>query len=282
MSQPSRVVCPNRKLENKRGDNRCAGCGNTLPRFAGLPKVATPTVPDEGGTPSAAPRPDTEATQAVDADDVKRVLAVSPPAHVPDTGEISANVNAVAWMHCDPLPPIALIPGREITIGRKGCKLTLPHTEVSRHHATIKVVAANDISIIDHGSSNGTYVNGKRVTTQPLRVGDQIKLGPYSLELWQVKDLPAEDPESTRAVPLTFEPTFSGKLGGMGLVEVLESIASRKRTGLLFVTDRTQRGRIRFEAGETKEAEWGPLRGQAAIDEMSRLSFGTFAFAADS
>jgi hypothetical protein len=289
VSQSSRVVCPNCKLENRRGEIRCTGCGTALPRFAGLPKVGMPAVPggdDARATPGATPRPDSDATHAIDAREVRRALAAGPPASVPpapvaESGAIDANENAVAWIHCDPLPPIGLIPGREITIGRKACKLTLPHAEVSRHHATIKVVSAREITLTDHGSANGTYVNGRRATAQPLRVGDVVKIGPYSLELWQVKDLPVEDPDGTRAIPLAAEPTFSGKLGSMSLAEVLESIAARKRSGTLSVADRTQRGEIRFESGELKQAVWGPLRGQPAVDEMSRLTFGSFAFTAD-
>lgn len=280
MTASAKVLCPNCKLENRRGDPRCAGCGNALPRFAGLPRVATPALPPEEATPPAAPRRDTDETHQIDASEVQRVLAAGPPPPPATAGPAPTpepEATAVAWLHCEPLPPIALVDEQEVTIGRKNCRLILAHTEVSRHHATIKVSEAA-IAILDHGSSNGTYVNGKRVTQQVLRVGDLIKIGPYSLELWQVKDLPTEDPEVTGAVPLAVDSLFSGKLGAMNLAEVLDSIAARRRTGTLSVTDRQQRGLVRFADGRLLEAEWGRLRGDAAVKEMTKLGFGSFAF----
>lgn len=281
MTPPAKVVCPNCKLENRRGETRCTGCGNNLPRFLGLPKaaVAPPFAPE---TPSTALRRQSEETQAIDATDLKRVLATGAPAaavspSLPEAPEASA----VAWIHCEPLPPIALVPGHDITIGRKACRLLLAHTEVSRHHATLSVAATGQISITDHQSSNGTYVNGKRIQAQALRVGDQIKIGPYSIELWQVKDLPAEDPEGTSAILLAREPDFSGKLGAGLLPEALASIESRKRTGTLTVVDRQQRGAIRFAEGRVLSAEWGNLRGELAVQAMVKLSFGSFAFSSD-
>jgi two-component system, NtrC family, sensor kinase len=54
--------------------------------------------------------------------------------------------------------------------------LQLHDTEVSRHHAEIRV-ADNEYSISDLNSSNGTYVNGQRIRHQTLASGDQIQLG---------------------------------------------------------------------------------------------------------
>jgi DNA-binding winged helix-turn-helix (wHTH) protein len=52
---------------------------------------------------------------------------------------------------------------------------------VSRRHATI-VVAVNDVTIIDLGSRNGTFVNGRRIeAATPLADGDELRVGPAQL-----------------------------------------------------------------------------------------------------
>jgi len=49
---------------------------------------------------------------------------------------------------------------------------------VSRHHARI-VVGANQVTMEDLRSKNGTYVGGRRISAaSPLADGDQIRLGP--------------------------------------------------------------------------------------------------------
>jgi hypothetical protein len=52
-------------------------------------------------------------------------------------------------------------------------------TSVSRHHATIHITGGQ-YSVADHGSSNGTVLNGVRLaagTPQPLRSGDELEIG---------------------------------------------------------------------------------------------------------
>jgi VWFA-related protein len=56
------------------------------------------------------------------------------------------------------------------------CELVLDSREVSRVHARIE--AWDGIfRILDEGSSNGTYVNGRRVRRKELRVGDIVRFG---------------------------------------------------------------------------------------------------------
>ncbi|NIP87269.1 MAG: FHA domain-containing protein [Planctomycetales bacterium] len=54
--------------------------------------------------------------------------------------------------------------------------IRLHDTEVSRRHAEIRC-SAEACELIDLGSSNGTYVNGQRVTRCTLSSGDQVQLG---------------------------------------------------------------------------------------------------------
>ncbi len=69
------------------------------------------------------------------------------------------------------------LPEGETTVGRvpdNGIVIDAP--EVSRHHARLTVTGAR-IAIADLGSTNGTYVNGERITSTDLVAGDQIRFG---------------------------------------------------------------------------------------------------------
>ncbi len=81
-------------------------------------------------------------------------------------------------------------PGRErtetfdadvIKIGRvPSCHLMLENASVSRVHAVVER-AESGFVIIDLGSDDGTLVNGNRVNKTSLAIGDEIKIGPFTL-----------------------------------------------------------------------------------------------------
>ena len=60
--------------------------------------------------------------------------------------------------------------GESYTIGRDAdCRIKLTPTDVSHHHALLYRNAQGDVVIEDTNSTNGTYVNGERVTSRKLR-----------------------------------------------------------------------------------------------------------------
>lgn len=70
----------------------------------------------------------------------------------------------------------------ELHIGRSPTnEVALRETKVSRRHATIRH-QVDGFYVIDNQSSNGTFVNGKRITEHLLQPGDQIQIGSYELE----------------------------------------------------------------------------------------------------
>lgn len=84
-----------------------------------------------------------------------------------------------------------------ITIGRHpSCQVRFPAdlTTISRKHAEI-IREGNQFKLVDH-STNGTFVNGKRVTETYLKNGDVLTFaeegGPKVSFLTQVKETPAE------------------------------------------------------------------------------------------
>lgn len=67
--------------------------------------------------------------------------------------------------------------GEQVTIGRDSDNdVPLNDPDVSRHHARI-VFREAQATLIDTQSTNGTVVNGTKITEAPLRVGDMILVG---------------------------------------------------------------------------------------------------------
>ena len=87
----------------------------------------------------------------------------------------------------------------EIVLGREDATITLADEETSRRHAAIRVVEGA-VVIEDLGSTNGTYVDGRRITTATtLSGGETIKMGQtiFHLEV-EAEAEPEFDSGSTR------------------------------------------------------------------------------------
>ncbi len=71
-----------------------------------------------------------------------------------------------------------LLRGASISIGRDAANQIQVHdTEVSRNHARIDVADDKTLRLTDLGSSNGTFVNSRKVENQVLRSGDRVQVG---------------------------------------------------------------------------------------------------------
>jgi pSer/pThr/pTyr-binding forkhead associated (FHA) protein len=98
---------------------------------------------------------------------------------------------------------------REVTIGRDpSCAIVFDNPGVSRVHAVIEVSEGGAVRITDRGSSNGTYVNGRRVETAYLRPGDQIEIGKFTLEASHLGGA------AVAAAPQAAAPAFAAVPGG--------------------------------------------------------------------
>jgi len=66
----------------------------------------------------------------------------------------------------------------DFLIGRgTDCDLRLNESTISRHHCILHLVG-DEATLIDLGSSNGTFLNGQRVRSQAvLHSGDELGLG---------------------------------------------------------------------------------------------------------
>jgi class 3 adenylate cyclase len=73
--------------------------------------------------------------------------------------------------------------GAACSVGRADANnLVLAGDRVSRHHAMVQRHGGGDLWLTDLGSSNGTFLNGRRVSqATPIYDSDQIAIGPHRL-----------------------------------------------------------------------------------------------------
>src|SRR6266568_8733916 len=65
--------------------------------------------------------------------------------------------------------------------------IVLDDPEISRRHATVARAGASHF-IVDPGSTNGLFVNGKRIEESTLHDGDEVRLGTTPLRYAVVHD----------------------------------------------------------------------------------------------
>jgi ABC-type multidrug transport system ATPase subunit/ABC-type multidrug transport system permease subunit len=75
---------------------------------------------------------------------------------------------------------IALAPDGATSIGRRDAAIVLNNPQVSRRHAVIEGSGGRH-RLRDAGSTNGTFVNGQRITSHELVNGDIIAIGTFRL-----------------------------------------------------------------------------------------------------
>lgn len=113
-----------------------------------------------------------------------------------------------------------------MVIGRQSeCEIAIPSEEVSRKHAELKVTP-DGVMVEDMGSSNGTYVNDRRVTRQLMKPGDELRLDTIRFLLLapgQEMNSPAARPDATKAAPAAAKPApaAGGRTGLMWAIVVV-------------------------------------------------------------
>jgi pSer/pThr/pTyr-binding forkhead associated (FHA) protein len=87
----------------------------------------------------------------------------------------------------EPEKTFRILPGGIRTLGRAtGADFGLDGALVSRVHCRLTALADGGLEVRDLDSTNGTFVNGKRVQTAQLASGDRLQVG--RVELLAVKE----------------------------------------------------------------------------------------------
>ncbi|MEO1481241.1 MAG: FHA domain-containing protein, partial [Myxococcota bacterium] len=75
-----------------------------------------------------------------------------------------------------------LLPEGDLEVGRvDGNAIVIPDPSVSRNHAQV-TVSEHSVIVEDLGSSNGTLINGERITSRTLAHGDVVSFGNVEFE----------------------------------------------------------------------------------------------------
>ena len=83
------------------------------------------------------------------------------------------------------------ISGVKVTIGRgEECGLRVPLLSVSRTHCEL-TKGQDELRVKDLASSNGTYVNNRRINDAVLKPGDRLAIGPVILTV-QINGVPEQ------------------------------------------------------------------------------------------
>jgi pSer/pThr/pTyr-binding forkhead associated (FHA) protein len=193
----------------------------------------------------------------------------------------------IAWLSSRSHPPVPLAEGTKVLLGRgQDCGLVLDHSAVSRRHAGLQVHGGR-ILLVDLGSSNGTLVNSRRVTqTLELRIGDRIELGPFELTVSPAQQASKKEKDKlglsdTKEFVPSAATDLSGRIGKVGLAEILQVIELYEKTGTLKVESPDAVGELVVVQGKPRTARFGTATDQAAVLRIIRLQSGTFNFVAN-
>ena len=117
----------------------------------------------------------------------------------------------------------------DMTVGRRpGCDIFLDNLAVSGNHASIFTVG-DDSFIQDLDSTNGTLINGKRITKHHLKHGDVIVIGKHSLAYHSAK---AEKPVDEFAKTVVINPKTVEPAEPVASIFILSGANSGKRIDL--------------------------------------------------
>jgi len=132
-----------------------------------------PAAPPRQAPPPQAPPPQAPPRQASPPQAPRREAVAGP---VPRELKPSVDIRPTSRMR---LPAKAAL-----RIGRiPDNDLVLPDLDVSRHHAELRKSPTGNYEIVDLGSHNGTYVNGRRVSSAVIGEDDIVSIGRSTFRL---------------------------------------------------------------------------------------------------
>jgi pSer/pThr/pTyr-binding forkhead associated (FHA) protein len=189
-----------------------------------------------------------------------------------------------AMLFAPPQPPLTLPGSGTVVIGRgQGVDLRVSDGDSSRRHAEI-TCSGSYFVIHDLGSTNGTWVNGSRVTERALETGDRIEIGSQEILFCMVDSQgigPAPDGQEAQTLFVersTSTETFRGDLSEIPPFAVLQILEMGRKTGMLTIDSERGNGRLWLKRGDPIHAETkGQLGFDAAVTLVNAIS-GRFLF----
>jgi pSer/pThr/pTyr-binding forkhead associated (FHA) protein len=111
-------------------------------------------------------------------------------------------LGAISGPHAGRVIPI----GGQLIVGRAPpCELLLNDRKVSRRHATLLVLNGT-LTVRDHGSLNGTWVNDSRIVDPvALRTGDRLRIGGSEFLVTEAEQPDDQPPERFAYADVPFD-----------------------------------------------------------------------------
>jgi hypothetical protein len=293
------VICHNCRFPNMPGASVCLTCKQPLPEDAeeaSADSFDSDMADLEGETqtfPRPRARPDETRMHVTRKKDepTSKVQKIGTP-RAPTRSEAEGRVwrawddaPTVAWLHCEPLPPIPLGPKRVVTMGRGAdCDLVLPHSTVSRVHAQIRMLGRQ--LVLEDKSRFGTFLNSRQVSSAQIELGDRLTIGPYEIKILSPEAGSSHEPHGEETRPLDLSPfrkglenaELIGSLERISLAEILQGFEFNGKTGTLKVTATDHEGFLVVREGQPLFAVLGEQRDDDAVLTMLDFKEGSFAF----
>lgn len=181
-----------------------------------------------------------------------------------------------------------LVEGAPVIVGRSSdLDMVLVEEMVSRRHAHIEM-RVGVVHVEDLGSTNGTFVNGERVSKASLTEGDRLLIGTSILKLVSVEDIPPGSRRNLQKVAFgkeTIRKTSSGSAARMTgnleeipLPDLMQLFGTSRKDGTLVVQS-AKIGRLHLRNGEIIDAsiDGAVLAPMKAAYRMLSWTMGTFA-----
>jgi hypothetical protein len=142
----------------------------------------------------------------------------------------------------------------DMKIGRKpGCDIFIDNLSISGEHANIFTVG-EDSFIQDLGSTNGTFINNKKITKHHLRNGDTIVIGKHSLIFLTESQRVSSEPPDEYAKTVIINPSRTVEPKPAPVTSQPEAITletkpktpespGRRRVGAIFVLSGVNSGK---------------------------------------
>jgi len=170
-----------------------------------------------------------------------------------------------------------IVPEKQIIVGRSSdLDMVLVEDMVSRKHAKI-AMQSDQIWIEDFGSTNGTFVNGEKITRARLKEGDRVLIGTSILKViaseGQSENTDARvQLESVAAARRTSQArTMSGSIEEVPLPDLLQLFGTSKKSGVLVIRTDTDVGRIFMRKGLVYFAVINDLDDVPAMKSIYRM-----------
>jgi len=176
---------------------------------------------------------------------------------------------------------------REIIIGRSSdLDMVLVEDMVSRRHAKI-TTSDMDVFIQDLGSTNGTFVNGEKISRSRLTEGDRILVGTSIIKMVAVDQVASDQSEAEARRRLqagaarqsTAGRPMSGVIEEIPLPDLIQLLSTSRKSGVLSVASPDGLGKIYLRKGQIYFAAINDdfaIIPQKAIYRMLTWITGTF------